>query len=724
MKKQLITLAMLLMATVTFAQYRVSTENGTFTIQDLSNANDFGVPYAKDKVFGFKSSATKVVVKIEGVTYNPKILLNPNGLEYTEFRDGNNADATFASAAAVDAWFKANTGFKTASGGSGAFADITGSPSDNTALSAELSKVVIVNAKTLGAVGDGVTDDSPAIQAIIDNNIPTNPQAGGIEITFPDGVYRLATPLIIKYRNITFLGTGNRNVQLGSAAGLVLEGGAVLAPDNGVNAIVINNLYDNNNFTTNKISIIGSGTTTASAVEFLITGNEFRRDFTFDKTTISGFENAFYFNKTSGTESAFGKLRVQNSLIMHNKWIHQQLTSVQWNGFSFTNNDAGQNGFAIGDGGIFVRGHNVVITDNILEGQRNAVEVNGGYEGLVIMGNYFEANVGDFCVNLKEVKSDASVHSNVFVAVTAKHRVLVDYAGRLNIQESFFPKNSYFNGISQNNTTNNAATDGFLAIDYPTYDIANEPDYKAVTYGLANDDRMINPLDGGVLMAEKMTTGGTGDDGSGRRTFTYGSLAGNVGDWVVFTFAFQQSEGSYDPYATIDITGTLTDHDYGPAYNFGGTYRFGDLTMVTYAKRIGETMTSAAISFYPFGTAPAAGLVAKYSFPTAYVVDNVNKIKHWLPKTSIRPLSAPTTGTWEKGDFLENRSATSNVMGWYCVNGGSPGTWVAVNPVNTINSTVTGEPTGSDVILNVVSLTQAEYDAGTPVATTYYVIVN
>jgi len=42
--------------------------------------------------------------------------------------------------------------------------------------------------------------------------------------------------------------------------------------------------------------------------------------------------------------------------------------------------------------------------------------------------------------------------------------------------------------------------------------------------------------------------------------------------------------------------------------------------------------------------------------------------------------------------------------------------------VNTINSITTGEPVGSDVVLNVVSLTQAEYDAGTPVATTFYII--
>ena len=43
--------------------------------------------------------------------------------------------------------------------------------------------------------------------------------------------------------------------------------------------------------------------------------------------------------------------------------------------------------------------------------------------------------------------------------------------------------------------------------------------------------------------------------------------------------------------------------------------------------------------------------------------------------------------------------------------------------VNTINSTTTSEPTGSDLVYNVVSLTRAEYDAGSPVGTTFYLIV-
>lgn len=41
---------------------------------------------------------------------------------------------------------------------------------------------------------------------------------------------------------------------------------------------------------------------------------------------------------------------------------------------------------------------------------------------------------------------------------------------------------------------------------------------------------------------------------------------------------------------------------------------------------------------------------------------------------------------------------------------------------NNVKSSTTGEPTGSDVVTNVVSLTQAEYDAGTPVAGTFYLI--
>ena len=52
---------------------------------------------------------------------------------------------------------------------------------------------------------------------------------------------------------------------------------------------------------------------------------------------------------------------------------------------------------------------------------------------------------------------------------------------------------------------------------------------------------------------------------------------------------------------------------------------------------------------------------------------------------------------------------------------GTVTTWIDAE-VNTIESITIGEPTGSDQVVNVVSLTQAEYDAGTPIATTFYII--
>ena len=48
--------------------------------------------------------------------------------------------------------------------------------------------------------------------------------------------------------------------------------------------------------------------------------------------------------------------------------------------------------------------------------------------------------------------------------------------------------------------------------------------------------------------------------------------------------------------------------------------------------------------------------------------------------------------------------------------------------INTINSTTSGEPAGSEVVPNMVKISQANYDAaataGTTVSTTFYLIPN
>lgn len=105
----------------------------------------------------------------------------------------------------------------------------------------------------------------------------------------------------------------------------------------------------------------------------------------------------------------------------------------------------------------------------------------------------------------------------------------------------------------------------------------------------------------------------------------------------------------------------------------------------------------------------------KTNTPTLADTDaNVKGVEYYVSDTSNIDLGAGNI-FFEEGDIIAN-----NGTNWYkkvdnnqSVAGGS-----------FVTSTITGEPAGSDQIFNVVSLTQAEYDAGTPVATTLYNITD
>jgi len=72
-----------------------------------------------------------------------------------------------------------------------------------------------------------------------------------------------------------------------------------------------------------------------------------------------------------------------------------------------------------------------------------------------------------------------------------------------------------------------------------------------------------------------------------------------------------------------------------------------------------------------------------------------------------------TSTTYREGDVLTLWQKTQD-------------NWVVINPPHAIDSQTTGEPTGSDQVFNVVSLTQAEYNAavGSHNADTLYVITS
>lgn len=66
-----------------------------------------------------------------------------------------------------------------------------------------------VNVKDFGAVGDGVTDDTAAIQAAIDSIIGVQPTGGG-SVYIPKGIYRTSRPIEL-YSDVRISGAGMTN---------------------------------------------------------------------------------------------------------------------------------------------------------------------------------------------------------------------------------------------------------------------------------------------------------------------------------------------------------------------------------------------------------------------------------------------------------------------------------------------------------------------------------
>lgn len=76
----------------------------------------------------------------------------------------------------------------------------------------------------------------------------------------------------------------------------------------------------------------------------------------------------------------------------------------------------------------------------------------------------------------------------------------------------------------------------------------------------------------------------------------------------------------------------------------------------------------------------------------------------WNRKTSqFAAGAAPTTGTWLRGDFARNQAPSANVpLGWVCITGGTPGTWL---PVGIVGTNVTAASTSLESITHPVNTT-------------------
>ena len=90
---------------------------------------------------------------------------------------------------------------------------------------------------------------------------------------------------------------------------------------------------------------------------------------------------------------------------------------------------------------------------------------------------------------------------------------------------------------------------------------------------------------------------------------------------------------------------------------------------------------------------------------------------------SVYDLTNKSADAFDYGNF-DNTPTTITAQQGTDITTNNSKVGVTTEEANTINTELEAGMTGEDLVLNVLSLTTAEYDAGTPIATTLYLITD
>lgn len=557
-----------------------------------------------------------------------------------------------------------------------------------------------VRITTYGAVFDvaddadiaNATDDTAAWNAALAHLVTI----GGGTLILPPGGSKVTDEIDIPTSvPIRIVGTGSRGLYPGAFVAGVPVPSTVVPVHNGRSTFRFVAAADGDgSFCAEDFSIatLETGTYPDSGFGW-DTASDFLYSFTFTRMGVYGFKNpgvgeAFVTYHNSGDEFAVGAVLIQDCFIHRNNWICRSLNSTQFNGFKFLNNKAGQNGAGTGTGGLDIAGHNVDISDNILEGQRDAVRVAGSYQSVTVRGNYFESNTGSYCILLSTVLS-FTVGPNNYRNITADHKVWLNSTGFGTCVDSYWATDTHkmgrpFIGTNAQNTINDAIdTDtaatpnyGYAMANIPAaLDVFDKPDFiGSLANRTSSNAREVNPLTGEAVPFQEYTTTGTGIV-----TMTQ-AITCAAGDWVVATIVFKRTPDGLaagpNPLITMNVNNTSAAGTRSNTFAVWERYwQDGEWCMLTAAIKPAVAMTSLGVYFYPHGLNPTAGRVSRFLAPHCYTVTDINKVKPWINRFVMESVTAaPASGTWVVGDLL--RLSTGGFT--KCTASGTPGTWASI----------------------------------------------
>ena len=258
----------------------------------------------------------------------------------------------------------------------------------------------VVNVLDFGAVGDGVTNDQPAVQAALTYLFAN----GKNTLYFPDGHFYFAAPLTVTFttgRSLRIIGTSCA----GMTSGNTPPGGTRISGASGIESLI---LLTNAVLTTPyffgfecaNINFFQTSTGAVCAIKNLV-GNGPNRPFTVKNCNFYGFTKALSSDLTQAQaldpaiSTALCVANITQNSFYGNSYALYGKGLGAWMNLNFVSNSCEQNG----SGGIFTENLGIAagcnISDNLLEGQPNAININCGLAMVNIERNYFEGNSSD-----------------------------------------------------------------------------------------------------------------------------------------------------------------------------------------------------------------------------------------------------------------------------------------------------------------------------------------
>ena len=254
----------------------------------------------------------------------------------------------------------------------------------------------VVNVLDFGAVGDGVTNDQPAVQAALTYLFAN----GKNTLYFPDGTFYFASPLTVTFtvgRSLRIIGTSCA----GMTSGNTPPGGTRLLGASGIESIILltNAVLSSPIFYGFECSNINFFQTTTGAVCAIknLVGNGPTRPFVVKNCNFYGFTKALSSDLTQAqaldptiTTGVCVANITQNSFYGNTYALYGKGLGA-WMNLNFVSNSCEQN-----NNGLFTENLGIAagcnISDNLLEGQPNAIVLSCGLAMVNIERNYFEGN--------------------------------------------------------------------------------------------------------------------------------------------------------------------------------------------------------------------------------------------------------------------------------------------------------------------------------------------